>query len=532
MKTLSIDIEEIHDLSKRDITYWGSPEEFQPYIEFLPQLEAFDEVIEKRAGHDINRTVLVDSLSNQYKAYSSDQKTIDNIQDLLKENCYTLTTAHQPSLLTGPLYYILKILSVINLSSTLNERYPDKTIVPVFVLGSEDHDFEEIRSFNVYGKTISWDREAKGSVGDLDCEGLKQVIEETKGILGSSSQALELLDKIESEIENFRNYAEFAFRLTHLLFDKFGLVILRMDDPLLKSEIKDIILDDIFSNSSEELVSSTQQKIKNKLGFNAQAYVRPINFYYKTKGTRNRIEETNGIYSVLGSDLTFTEEELKAEVKNHPERFSPNVIARPLYQSKVLPDLAYIGGGGEIAYWTERMDQFKHYNLHFPMLIRRTSALISSEKQLSKYEAAGMSHADLFLSEDKLVKNYINLNSDKLNDLSEYKEELEKIYSQISKRIEQVDKTLVNTAGAEMSKAIKSIEYLENKVSKALKQKEEVNLNRIKKLKAQLFPSGLQERKVNVLQFLSSEGIGIIEEMLEHCNPLERKFKLFITQQS
>lgn len=532
MKTRSIDIDKIHDLSERDKTYWSTPAKFLPYIQYLPEIQSFEQVLKNRKEYDINRTVLVESLEKQYSSYTSSQKTTANIKSLGSGSCFTVTTAHQPSLLSGPLYYIFKILSVINLAKQLNKKHPQHTIVPVFVLGSEDHDFPEVSSFNLYGQTISWDKEASGSVGYLDCAGLKDVLIQTKNILGNNSGAIELLNSLEEEVDNFSNYGEFAFRLTHLLFDKYGLVILRMDDALLKSEIKDVIADDIFNNSSEGLVKTTQESIKNNLGLNSQAYVRPINFFYKKGNLRNRIEKENNSYLVLDSDISFTEDELKQEINNHPERFSPNVIIRPLYQSKILPDLAYIGGGGELAYWTERKSQFEHYKLHFPMLVRRTSAVISSEKQLSKYENSGMDHADLFLAEHALVNSFINLSSNHENDLSTFKSDIKKIYSQLSEKIGSVDKTLTNTVGAEMSKALRSIDYLESKVSKALKQKEEVNLNRIRKLKAQLFPDGLQERKVNILQFISSEGMGILDDMLEYCDPLERQFKMFVTQQS
>ena len=90
---------------------------------------------------------------------------------------------------------------------------------------------------------------------------------------------------------------------------------------------------------------------------------------------RNRIIQENDQYKVLDTDYVFTEKEILDELKTHPERFSPNVVLRPLYQELVLPNLAYIGGGGEIAYWLERKEQFEHFGINFPMLIRRNSVL-------------------------------------------------------------------------------------------------------------------------------------------------------------
>ena len=532
MLVRKVDINQVKDLSSRDMTYWANPEKFEPYINYLPDIDSFQRAIDAREKFLIDRKVLVQVLNEQYVNFNSNAATLSHIKSLESDGCYTLTTAHQPSLLTGPIYYILKILSVINLARQLKARYPNKHFVPVFVVGSEDHDFDEISTLSLYGKKVKWEREAQGSVGDLDCEGLAEIIEEVKEILGSKSKVLAMLDQLIEELPSFADYGEFAFRLTHLLFDRLGLVIIRMDHPSLKAQIIDLIKDDLFQNSSLDLVKPIQAEIRSNLGFDDQAYVRDINFYYKTKGARNRIERSGDIFKVLDSEIEFNKDELALEIESHPERFSPNVVTRALYQSKVLPDLAYVGGGGELAYWTERKKQFEYYKIHFPMLIRRTSGMITSEKQLAKMEGLQVGLNDIFDTESALIKSFIAKTSQNQNDLSKYKGMIQKLYAEIETDIKKVDPSLTKTAGAEMSKSIKSIDYLESKLSKALKNKEEVNLNRIKKIKQQLFPNGLQERKVNILQFLSMEGMGLLDELLEHCNPLERDFKVFITQQN
>ena len=136
--------EEILQFSKRDAAYQLQPEQFADLIEDIPSLEALGKKIESRKLFHINRDLLVSHLQDQFKGHTVSSKLEHNISSLLDDNTFTVTTAHQPSLFTGPLYYVLKVLSTIRLSEILKETYPAYHFVPCFISGGEDHDYEEI----------------------------------------------------------------------------------------------------------------------------------------------------------------------------------------------------------------------------------------------------------------------------------------------------------------------------------------------------------------------------------------------------
>jgi len=525
----NIQIAEVSQLSSRDKDYYIDSKKFSQFLQYDFSYEALKEAISNRKSFPVDRKTLFELVETQYCRITSSDLTKSNIESLKAENTFTITTAHQPSLLGGPLYYVYKILSAINLSQRLKEDYKNSNFVPIFVIGGEDHDYEEINHLHLFGNKITWESTDSGSVGKFSMEGIEDVLTQVEEILGDKSKIIDFISELKAFAKSSTNYGDFSFKFTHALFDRFGLVILRMDDAKLKRLFIPIIKQEIFESPSIDIINKTQYAL-DEMGYKAQTHIREINFFYRSKSLRNRIEKVNNDYKIVDTDISFTEAELNSEIENHPENFSPNVIMRPLFQSLILPDLVYIGGGGELAYWMERKTHFEFFKLHFPLLIRRRSALILSESTLKQSQKLGLSFDDLFQEEDDLIKRYL-AKSDKHNfDLTQYKDQLEDLFKKLELEVSETDKNLTQTTQVEKVKAIKSIDYLESKLKKSIKQKEEVNLKRISKLKAKYFPSGLQERHDNILEYLSQYGTELLDKFLEHSDPFDKQFKIFIMQ--
>jgi len=529
MKVLNINIDKVPQFSERDRQFLLDNKTLRPFQQYDSEYETLKQVIADRAQHPCNRDLLTKVLEDQYAGVKSSHKTSQLLKELSGDNSYTIVTAHQPSLLTGPLYYVFKILSAIKLVDRLRRDYPTKTFVPVFIIGSEDHDFEEVNHFHLYGKKLEWSPSTQGgAVGNYKIDELEPVISQVLEVLGPTSKATDLLEQLKAILPSCRDYNDFAFRLTHLLFDHLGLVILRMNHAELKRAFIPLIKEEILNRPSKDLVTTAQEQIKATLGFDSQAFPRDINFFYLSEQSRNRIEFQDGLYRIVNTTRTFTEAELLAELEKHPEKFSPNVVMRPIYQEFILPNLAYIGGGGELAYWTERKTQFEHYKVPFPMLIRRTSGMIvtpSSQKQIDKL---GFSLEQLFSKEQLLIKTLIDNSDNPDYELSSYRDQVTQLFESLAEQVAKIDVTLEKTTKSELAKTVKSIDYLESKLKKAIKQKESVSINRINKLKTQLFPKGLQERHDNIFQYISMYGPELIEQLYDYCDPFDKKMKVFL----
>lgn len=365
--------------------YLDQKESLQGFYEQFPSLENFQKQVESKQNNYSaeTRKILVESLNKQYKNTQISAKSQENLAFLEKENTFTITTGHQLNLFTGPLYFLYKIISVINLTEELSEKYPLQHFVPVYWMATEDHDFEEINFFNFEHHKIQWQREASGAVGDLDTKGLEEVYEKFQTILNDSDHSKHLQSLFQKAYLEHDHLTEATRFLANELFGEYGLIILDGNDTALKKEFIPYVKNEILHQNSSDEVGKTSKKL-NELGYKIQVNPREINLFYLKDNLRERIVKDEEYYIVHETDIRFTEEEILQDLENYPKRFSPNVIMRPLYQEVILPNLCYIGGGGELAYWFQLKSYFQKENVTFPILLLRNSALLMTEKQSEK----------------------------------------------------------------------------------------------------------------------------------------------------
>jgi len=525
IKSLRVPYQQIQQLSEKDRAYVGEDPRLQKFLKYRPTIHSFKEVIEDKKNQNIDRQLLCNVLKTQYQGLALHPKVKAQIELLIEENTFTVITAHQPSLFTGPLYYIYKIISTINLTESLNKFYPDYNFVPVFISGAEDHDFEEVNHLTVFGKKITWNSDQSGSVGLMNNQGIGEALIQLSNLIRNE----EIIDLLKGFFPENGNYGKSALSLVNHLFSRFGLVVLDMNDKELKNSFKEFFIKEVFERPSEKLVKETQNELA-AAGFSPQAFVRPINLFYIQSGRRDRIEmSAEGDYQVLNTELIFSADELRKEINEHPERFSPNVVLRPIYQEFILPNLAYVGGGGEIAYWLERKSQFEYFGVNFPVLIRRNSVLLIDEQSVHKAEKLGFHAVDLFKDLEVLTREYLDRNSQMSLDLKIEMEELSVLFDKIVNKAIHADKTLEKTVYAEKAKHVKSLEYLEEKINKAEKQKHDTALQQIQKLKMKVFPdNGLQERTDNFLPYYSRMGDQFLDLLKSNLNPLEEGFVVLL----
>ncbi len=386
--------------SKLICDYVAEESQLAPFYNQFPHLANFEQQIAgKKASFPLeNRKVLQKALKHQYENHRISNGTEEHIAALANQNTFTVVTGHQLNLFTGPLYFLYKIISTINLCETLKKQYPEQHFVPVYWMATEDHDFEEINYFNFKGKKIQWNKEAAGAVGQLSTDGLEELSTTYSNLLGDSKNAKVLKELFESAYLKHKNLTEATRFLANALFGEYGLVIVDGDDSDLKRLLIPYAKRDIFEQTSHKVVSETIDKLQGlPTDYGVQVNPREINYFYLTDGVRERIVERNGTYFVNDTQLKFSKEELLVELETYPERFSPNVIARPLYQEVILPNLCYIGGGGELAYWLELKSAFKAMAVPFPMLLLRNSALVITQKQNKKLQKLNVPFGGYFL---------------------------------------------------------------------------------------------------------------------------------------
>lgn len=528
MPTHYIPFKDTNYFSSLICDYLDEKDDLKPFYNRFPTLENFEEQIKEkqRSYNKNNRSELVKTLMMQYEDLKISSMTLTNI-DLLKEgSTFTITTGHQLNLFTGPLYFFYKIISTINLCKDLKQAYPHYNFVPIYWMATEDHDFGEINYFNFKGRKVQWNKNASGAVGELDLEGLDQVFEVFAKQLNTSDNAKSLKQLFHQTYLEHDNLTDATRFLVNKLFSIYGLVILDGNDPILKKLYIPYIKEELINQTAFEKVSKTNEKI-NALPPNYKIQVNPreINLFYIIKNLRGRILETDGVFGVLDTDIRWTKDELLAEVREHPERFSPNVILRPMYQEIILPNLCYIGGGGELAYWLQLKSNFEAQHVTFPMLLLRNSVLIITEKQKEKLEKMNLSIADLFLDQDDLMTKVTKSTSEIKIDFSLQKEQLHDQFEDLYELANQTDKSFRGAVAAQEVKQIKGLENLERRLLKAQKRNLDDVLVRVRLLQDELFPrKSLQERQMNISEFYLEYGEGIIQTLVQSLEPLKGEF--------
>lgn len=502
----------------------GTPS-LQPFYPHTPSWSGIDQAIQQREQFKTDRLTLVTVLRSQYKDLPGHDAVNNNIEALLDDHTFTVTTAHQPNLLTGYLYFIYKILHAIKLADELRSRYPGKHFVPVYYMGSEDNDLDELGTFRYEGKRYSWDGNGqKGAVGRMKTASLKPLIDDLMKVLGPPGEHLDELKSILSEAYlGHSTIAEATHSLVHRLFGSYGLVVINPDEPALKKQYIRVMEDDLLHHTPFSIVQRQSERLSQQ--YKVQAYPRPVNLFYLREGLRERIEHNGDTWQVLHADIRWNKQELLAELEQNPERFSPNVILRGMFQELILPDIAFIGGGAEVAYWGQLSELFDHYHIPFPAVILRQSVLWIDEQAALQQQKLGLETEALFQPEQDIFNRYIAQHSNADWQTAREKEQFSTLLEQLSQKAISLDPTLERAAAAVRAKIGKQLDVLEKKMIRAEKRKMNVELNRISRLKASLFPGGsLQERTDNFTEYYLRHGHDFFDKVYNAIQPLENKF--------
>ena len=509
--------------SKLVLDYLNNAAQLQPFYNYRPDMEGIKAAIAQRENFE-NREILVGELLKQYEGLNISATTSENIRSLLKTNTFTVTTAHQPNIFTGPLYVIYKIFHAIKLAEELNAAIPGNQFVPVYFMGSEDADLAELNHISVNARQYAWQTKQTGAVGRMKVDNaLLQLITEMEGQLHIQSHGEELTQLFRECYKKGITIQQATLELMNALFGKYGLVVLIPDNASLKKLFQPVIARELQEQFSHKAVAETAKALEQH--YKVQASGRELNLFYLSDDKRERIEMGNGKYHVSGLGLEWSLDEIIKELDEHPERFSPNVILRGAFQETVLPNVAFIGGGGELAYWLELKGVFNSAAIPYPVLFLRNSFLIVEKIWRKKADALNITPEQFFEDEHSLMKRVLATNSKNKFALNGELSQFENLYSQIQQLTENIDPTLNDHVAALKTKTLKKLVELEKKMLRAEKKKFVIQQDQVRKIKTALFPDGnLQERVENFSGFYAHDGKEWLDMICLHSKGLLQQF--------
>lgn len=498
----------------------GAPS-LRPFYQYAPQGPSFEHIMADKQFPAAYRKTLVSVLRDQYVGLDLPQAVEKNLEALAEPTTFTVTTGHQLGLMGGPLFTVYKVLSAIRLADHLNDKIPTKRVVPLFWIHTEDHDFEEINHFyTAFDQRISYGGVFQGAVGNhILTPEITQLIPEN-----FSAQLRACWEPGISLADAFR-------RFFHELMGTYGLVILDAADPRLKRIFTEVVQQEIEEQAAFRSVNHTSQAL-SKAGYRIQIHPREINLFYLDGLGRNRLVAENGHFKAMDRDLVWTRAELNALIAEHPERFSPNVSLRPLYQEMILPNLAYFGGWGELSYWLQLKGVFERFGVNFPLLLPRFSATVATQEQVSRSKDLGLHLLDLRRTLPLLYQQIMpQVWSDETYEAlsTDIIAQIEKLHQYVSG---EVSPTLARSVDALKTKSERFIHNIHKKAYRVKRHQHPQRFDELRALKAEIQPDGLVQERIWSLGALAMSPEAFVAKVAEQCNPLDFAHRLIILEDS
>ncbi len=512
------------------LDYLSDAAALKPFYNYRPDIEGIKKAVAERKNFPVNRPLLKAVLDKQYAGMELSPKLKANIDSMLSEDAFTICTAHQPNIFTGHLYFIYKILHAVKLSDELNSTIKDKKFIPVFYMGSEDADLEELGELNINGTRYQWQTDQKGAVGRMKIDtAFLKIMEQIEGRLVVDPFGPTIMDAVRRAYTEGRTVEEATFHFVHGLFNEFGLVILLPDNRELKKVFAPVIKKELYEQFSHTEVNRTVAVFPAE--YKVQATGRDINLFYLDNDLRKRIEKRDNKFYVSNTDLVFTATELPGLTETAAEKFSPNVILRPVFQEMILPDIAFIGGGGELAYWLELKNVFDAAGAFFPVLLLRNSFSVVNKNMGNILNKLSLGIEDIFKPEKSLLEGLVKKESKLQLDLQKEKELLKAAYEPVKAVASAADPTLTAHVHALRTQALHRLDILEKKMLKAEKKNFEAQQRQTHKFKSMLFPGGiLQERVDNVLGYISIYGADFLKAVYQYSPAFSEGFTVLSEQ--
>lgn len=512
------------------------------YLAQTPQIQRFFhyryqeaqnylERIEELKKRSFRRREVADHIEHYMERFPSSDKVNQSIAKLKQENSVVVIGGQQAGILTGPLYTIHKVISIIVLAQQ-KEKELGIPVVPVFWIAGEDHDYLEVNHIfaeleqRIEKLTYPEFVREKKMVSDiyLDKDKCYAWVEQIIETFGETNHTNELRRFLKQSIECSATFVDFFAQIIMELFKEYGLLIIDSGDKQLR-----LLEQSIFNQQIGEFKRVTELALQQQKELANVGYPKTIeideeaaNLFYYDEQTQSRLllefNRELEMFKVKNGTIQFTLEQLLTIAREHPEKLSNNVVTRPLTQEWLFPTLAFIAGPGEIAYWSELKSVFEHFQIKLPPIVPRLNITVLERNIASDLDELGVSLETVLkegISQDK--ENFMDsVKDEEVTQLfHQLKEELAKQYLLIAKKTNEIDKGLLPLLEKNRDILEKQITFMEAKINEAVEQKHHVVLTKYERVGNSLRPLGLpQERILNPLYYLNKYGFDLVRQLV------------------
>lgn len=482
----------------------------------------------------VNRLLLTETLVKQNKLFGNSEKSLQNIELLKQANTVAIVTGQQMGVFGGPLYTIYKAMGTVKLCESFQQQFPDYNFIPVFWMELEDHDFEEIRSIQLFNidneiKSIAYDgddaeNKSRSPVNSIVLnEDIQRMMQEIKSTLNPTDFSGELFLKLESAYQNGKSISE-AFGLwMAALLGKYGLVLMDPSDAVFKKMAIPVFKKELENSAAIHNLLMAQNASLKSSGYDVQVENEPTNLFLRDEVNSKHPLNKNGLnkFKIRSEDAVSHRDSLMTLIETEPGRFIPNVILRPIVQDHLLPTFAYVGGPSEIAYFAQFKTIYEFFEIPQPMIIPRPFITILEKKIKKVTDKYGISVTDIFNKKSRIVDEAAtgDSQSSASGQLDSLLTQIHSQFSTLEKSLVSVDASLKGASETALDKIEKAIKVLKEKTGDAEKRKNELTHSQLTKAIRHILPQDqFQEREINALYYVNKYGFDFLNTLHENMD--------------
>ncbi|MGE7271015.1 bacillithiol biosynthesis cysteine-adding enzyme BshC [Brevibacillus panacihumi] len=495
---------------------------YKPY-----RSESYRERLEWLRGRTFShREKLTEGLYTYNQDIGNHEEALQRINTLKKPDAYVVIGGQQAGVLTGPLYTIYKAVHLIQAAQKLSQEL-EVEVIPVFWIAGEDHDLDEIdhvfwlseKERRLHKERMKLNKKGRFSASDvtLDAAAVEAFLQSFFDGHPETVHTAQIRSLLQETASTSRTPVEWFARLLAQLFGKHGLVLVESSSPYIR-ELEQPIFQKVIAKNEQisHLLTDAATRIADA-GYPLQLEVgeHQANLFLYEGGERLLLERYGDRF--VNRRCTYSREELLKLAEDAPQRFSANVVTRGLMQEHLFPTLAFVGGAGEVAYWAFYREIFAALDMQMPIVLPRISVTLlegALERLLAGFD---LDISQVLGQEEAWKETQMKTREQRPLDerFTHVRESLLDLYRPLVEDVVRLDGGLRGIADKNLSILLGQVDFLEQRLTRSLQEREDTDQHRIWRLEANLLPEGgLQERKISFFSYANKYGLSLVDRLV------------------